>query len=207
MAEHNDIVYNPDDFPSNTSEDKKKRLEKVIQGNVVKRNDGFLKRAITSIVSSDITTQDLRDELIFDYLVPTVKDTLVDMGKMLLDAIFYGSIVSRKKSGNGIKAAKVSYSDYYDSKTKQVQVSNHTSYDFGTYAFQSRTDAEAALDQLIDIIREYSQVSVADFCDVIGVTCNFTDNKYGWTDLSKTTISRTHDGYVINFDKPSPLNK
>ena len=203
MAERE--IINPDNFPSNTNKEKEERkLKKVIKGDVKIQKPSFLKKALSSIFADDLSEDDIRNELIFDYLVPTVKNTLNEMGKMLLDALFFGSMKPRARSGNS--PVKVSYSNYYDNKGNSSP-STRTSYNFDEYAFNSRQDAEDALDQLIDLTKNYGAASVADFCDVIGVTSNFTDNKYGWTDLIKVTISRTPSGYVINFPKPSPLSK
>lgn len=203
MAERE--IIDPDNFPSNTNKQKEERkLQKVIKGDVKIQKPSFFRKALSSIFADDLSEDDIRNELIFDYLVPTVKNTLNEMGKMLLDALFFGSMKPRAKSGNS--PVKVSYSNYYDNKSSSTATSR-TSYNFDEYAFNSRQDAEDALDQLIDLTKNYGAASVADFCDVIGVTSNFTDNKYGWTDLIKVTISRTRDGYIINFPKPSPLSK
>ena len=125
------------------------------------------------------------------------------MGKMLLDAIFYGSTSSHKKSSAN-KPYRVSYSDYYD-KDKKSPI-KASSYNFDEVTLNSRADAEQVLDNMIDITREYGAASDGDYCDLVGIDNNFTDYKYGWTDLTKTTVSRTRDGYIINFPKPNKLD-
>ena len=206
MAEH-DILINTDDFPGNSNKSKeeviKPKVDKVISGTAEKRKPSFFHKA-ASVIFSDINEEDLRTEIIFDYLVPTIKDTLVDMGKMLLDAIFYGSTSAHKKS-NSNKPYRVSYSDYYETDKKQIS-NKASSYHFDEITLNSRADAEQVLDNLIDITREYKAASVGDFCDLVGVDTNFTDYKYGWTDLTQTKISRTRDGYIINFPKPGKLD-
>lgn len=209
MAEHN-IIVNADDFPGNSNRSKEElavqKREKIVKGKVEKHRPSFFRKA-ASVIFSDVSEEDIRTELIFDYLVPTIKDTVVDMGKMLLDAIFYGSTHASKKS-SGNKPYKVSYSEYYDRDKRQVQTSNKaSSYNFDEITLNSRADAERVLDMMIDIIREYSQASVGDFLDLVGIDNNFTDYKYGWTDLTKVTISRVHGGdYVINFPAPTKLD-
>ena len=205
MAEHN-IVVN-DDFPGNSNKSKeeqpKAKVEKVVSGNIVKSKPSFLKK-MAGVIFSDVSEEDLRTEIVFDYLIPTIKDTVVDMGKMLLDAIFYGSTKATRRSG-GNKPYKVSYSDYYDKSPKPTQTKT-SSYNFDEIAMDSRADAEHVLDTMIDITREYGAASVGDFCDLVGVDNNFTDYKYGWTDLTRVTVSRTRNGYVINFPNPSKLD-
>lgn len=47
----------------------------------------------------------------------------------------------------------------------------------------------------------YGVVSVADMYDLCGMTCNYTDNKYGWKSLARADISRVRDGYMIKLPK------
>lgn len=208
MAEHG-IIISPDDFPGNSNKEKEElatpKREKVVNGEVKCKKPSFFKKTL-GIMFADVSEEDMRTEIIFDYLVPTVKDTVVDVIKMVTDMIFYGSARSTKKSG-GAKPYRVSYSDYYDSKDKkQLNGTAKKSYNFDEVTMGSRADAEHVLDTMIDITREYGAASVGDFCDLVGVDNNFTDYKYGWTDLTKVTVSRTRDGYIINFPNPSKLD-
>lgn len=207
MAER-DILISTDDFPGNSKKSKEEvqkvnKVSKVIDGTVKRSKPSFFKKA-ARVIFSDVSEEDLRTEIIFDYLVPTIKDTVVDIIKMTTEAIFYGSSAPRKKS-SGSKPYKVSYSDYYDKDKKPVQ-NKASSYNFDEITMNTRSDAEQVLDNLIDITREYGQASVGDFCDLVGVDNSFTDYKYGWTDLTRVTISRTRDGYIINFPTPNKLD-
>jgi hypothetical protein len=49
-------------------------------------------------------------------------------------------------------------------------------------------------------------VSVADLYDLVGVTGNYTDNKYGWTDIRSASVIRVRDGYMLKLPKALPLN-
>ena len=206
MAER-DILINVDDFPGNSNKSKeeapKAKVEKVIDGPVKTAKPSFFRKA-AKVIFSDVSEEDLRTEIIFDYLIPTIKDTVVDIIKMTTEAIFYGRTAPHKKSG-GNKPVKVSYSDYYERDKRPVQ-SKSSSYNFDEVTLNSRGDAEQVLDNMIDLTREYGQASVGDFCDLVGVDNRFTDYKYGWTDLTRTTISRTREGYIINFPAPKELD-
>lgn len=41
--------------------------------------------------------------------------------------------------------------------------------------------------------------------DLCGMTCNYTDNKYGWKSLARADISRVRDGYMIKLPKAEPI--
>lgn len=208
MAER-DIIINTGDYPGNSNKDKEEskrpKQEKIVQSKVVKSKSSFLKKAAGYFFQDAADEDDLKTTIIFDYLIPTIKDTVVDMGKMLLEGIFYGSTSTHRKSG-GAKPYKVSYSDYYENDKKAKPVTKSNSFNFDEVAMASRSDAEQVLDRMIDITREYHAASVADFYDLVGIDCPFTDNKYGWRDLSHTRISRNHNGYVIDFPAPTKLD-
>ena len=61
-----------------------------------------------------------------------------------------------------------------------------------------------------ELIDTYGMVSVADFYDLVGLQCNYTDNKYGWTDIRNASVVRVRDndgnGYLIKLPKIQPLN-
>ena len=40
-------------------------------------------------------------------------------------------------------------------------------------------------------------MTVADLYDLVGLNHNFTDNKYGWTNLRNAQPVRDRDGYYI----------
>lgn len=72
--------------------------------------------------------------------------------------------------------------------------------------FATRRDAEEILNYMGDLIDEYRFVTVADLYDLIGVSGNYTDNKYGWTDISNAEIVRVRDGYMIKLPKIRKLD-
>ena len=59
------------------------------------------------------------------------------------------------------------------------------------------------MDELIDT---YGSVSVADMYDLVGMSCNYTDNKYGWTNLRNAEPVRVRDGYLLKMPKATPID-
>ena len=59
------------------------------------------------------------------------------------------------------------------------------------------------MDELID---RYEVVSVADLYELVGITGNYTDNKYGWTNIRNAEVVRVRDGYVLKLPKATPIN-
>ena len=48
-------------------------------------------------------------------------------------------------------------------------------------------------------------VSVMDLYDLVGITGQYTDNKYGWTNLRNAEPVRTRDGYMLKLPRAIPL--
>ncbi len=51
--------------------------------------------------------------------------------------------------------------------------------------------------RLKEIVSKYKAASVADLCDLIGRSSQYTDVKYGWTDLRGADVQRVREGYVL----------
>ena len=63
---------------------------------------------------------------------------------------------------------------------------------------------EKVLEEMIKIIENYGSVSLADYYDLCGVKCDYTDEHYGFVsndELKKTKIVRCHNGYTHEFSK------
>ena len=58
-------------------------------------------------------------------------------------------------------------------------------------------------DELIDT---YGVASVADLNDLIGISGDYTDNKYGWTNVKAGEVMRVRDGYVIKMPRAVPID-
>ena len=56
------------------------------------------------------------------------------------------------------------------------------------------------------MLETYGVVSVADMYDLVGITCNYTDNKYGWTNLRNAEPVRVRDGYMLKLPKAGPID-
>ena len=57
-----------------------------------------------------------------------------------------------------------------------------------------------------ELVESYGVVRVADLYDLVGLTGNFTDNKYGWTNVKNAQIVRVRDGYMIKMPRALPID-
>ena len=56
-----------------------------------------------------------------------------------------------------------------------------------------------------DLIETYGMASVADMYDLVGISCDYTANKYGWTNIRNAEVVRTRDGYMLKMPKALPI--
>lgn len=182
---------------SHKANEEKKKLDKVTSGKVKTRRKSTVAKIAEIFVPDDIS--DVRDYIVDSVVVPLVKKAIEDAVHIVL----HGE-VAPKKSGTS-----VSYSGYYEDKRKST---NRTSVNRGVryedITFDDRIDAEETLTRLDELIECYGVVSIADLYDIVGLpTGRYTDNRFGWTDVSSFRIVRTWDGeYMLKMPKAVPIN-
>ena len=67
-------------------------------------------------------------------------------------------------------------------------------------------EAEEVITKMDELIDTYGMVSVADLYDLVGKTSEYTDNKYGWTNIRTAEVIRVRDGYMLKLPKVTPIN-
>lgn len=190
-------------FPSNShkyKQEKEKKVEKVIQGNVVTRKKPLGKKFSENFLGDDI--QNVRGYIIFDVIIPAIKETISNVVSNGVEMLLFGEPkASKVGKKNG---SYVSYSNYYNkSERRSSNINNREGrHDFRDIILETRGEAEEVLSNLVDLVYDYGSASVADLYDLVGITGNFTDNKYGWTDMSGASVSRARGGgYIIDLPK------
>jgi hypothetical protein len=68
--------------------------------------------------------------------------------------------------------------------------------------FDYREDAEAVLGRMMELIAEYRWATIGDLHALAEMDSNYTHERYGWTDLRRTRVQHTTDGYLITFPEP-----
>ena len=179
--------------------EQRKKQEKVVQGKVRRKKKSEVRKWKDIFISEDV--EDVKSYIIMDVIVPTIKNTILDTVSMCL----FVDTAKRSRSHNTF-----SYNRDYSSASRSGRTNrrNTTSslYDFDDIIFDSRGEAEDVLDHMGEIMDAYNGVvTVADFYALAGVTGTWTDDNYGWTNLSRATVQRTRDGFIINLPKAIPV--
>lgn len=186
----------------NKQNSEEKRAEKIVHGKVKTKENGV--RKLTDIfIAEDVVN--VKDYIIFDVVVPALKKAIYDLVVGTLDMSLYGG----RGNGNRPKADKISYRDYNgvsrrDDRSYDRRRTN-SGYSYDDIVVETRGEAEAVLSRMDEIIEEYDIVRVADLYDLVGVTGDYTDNSYGWTNIRNAKIVRVRDGYKIDMPRALPI--
>ncbi len=179
-----------------------KRTEKVVTGDVKQRKKTGLSKAANTFLPGDVDS--VKSYILMDVLVPSIKRAISDIVcngiNMLLGE-------PNRGKGNSV-GAKVSYRQYYqdrDDRRDYARPRSQAQYSYDDIVFDDRGDAEAVLERMEELLERFDVVSVADLFDMAGISCNYTDNKYGWTDLRSAHVERVRDGYIINLPRATSL--
>lgn len=181
----------------------KKKLEKVTTGKVTVRQQTDIQKVASAFLAEDLAT--VKERIINDYAIPMLKNGIWSIFSSALSLMIFGEDKSRSQSSNYVRGSSNSYDRYYANPNRSQPANQRVIPNWQNLTSDSRADMEGILDQMWEAIREYGQVSIGDLYDLAGMTCNFTDNKYGWKDLTSACIKNVPGGYSIVFPKPVPL--
>lgn len=186
------------------AEERQKKNEAVVKN--VKAKDAPKSRTFwQSFVEEDVKT--IKDYLIFDVLVPATKNAISDLVSGGVDMLLFGQASGRRRSGGGTNYTAYSSKGNtttirYDSNTQQSKpVTRNGVYTYKDIYLGSRADAEEVLTTAIATLEKYEALSVADLYEICGMDSNYTDNKYGWTNLNGACVQRTADGFLIKMPR------
>lgn len=178
----------------------KEKPTKVVKAEVTQKKT--LGRKITETFTHE-DTHSIGEYLVLDILIPAFKDCVSDLVKNATDLFLYGDARGRGESKKKTDYAGASKVSYRSGSNEKMNYSHNAraSADFSDIVMQSRADAIAVLNGLKDRIEEYDMATVADFYELVGISSEFTDNNYGWTNLDSAYVNQVRGGYIIVLPK------
>lgn len=188
-----------------TTSIEKKKVEKVVTGVAKVKKKSEVSKLKDIFISEDASN--VKSYIIMDVLVPAIKKAIADIVTNGIDMILYGETGHSKRSSS---SSKISYRSYYDRRDDDRRYDRDSSrvkqgYEYDDVIIETRGEADAVISRMDEIIDMYGRVSVADLYDLVGITGNYTDNNYGWTNLASAEPIRVRDGYVIKLPKAMPI--
>lgn len=208
------------DYPSNKNSKSEptrrpredKNIQKVTSGKVVQRQKGLASRIRETFTGDD--AKSVGTYILFDVVIPAAKNMISEAGSQFIERMLFGDVRDRHRS-----TSRTNYTTYSRSTPRSsynrpptprpgrdISYRARATHDFDEVVLESRGEAEEVLDRLHDLLRDYDMASVADLYDLVGVTSSFTDDRWGWMDLSGSSISRVREGYLLNLPRPVSID-
>lgn len=161
------------------------------------------------LIKQDIVS--VAEHVFVNTIMPRLANLAVEVVDGIARGVFLGETTEYSRS-RALPSEHVSYQQYYGKQTVQARKTSNNSFRYGTrfddVIFETFGDAQIVLDKLDDMINETGVVSIADLYSAAeghtinpNLSCPFTGNYYGWTDISKAKV--TSDGRVYWIKLPS----
>ena len=207
MEEYKSNSYRSKEIQKNDNvkpEDRK--IEKVVTGVVKTKKKSKISQAMDNFISED--AKNVKSYVLGEVLIPAIKKAISDIVTDGIDIILYGEARGRNKRST---ADRVSYRSYYDDRGGRNRMNERQAIMAGSYSYDdiilsTRGEAEDVLSRMDELIETYGLVRVADLYDLVGITGNYTDNKYGWMNIRNAEIIRVRDGYMIKMPRAVPID-
>ena len=199
----NDI---PDEAPE-------KKTGKVISGTVTRKKKSLWRKFVNTFLKDGDSIEDIRVYVLEEVIVPSVLEMIHDSVDDGISMLFGLGSSRRRSSGKGQTITRINYSGRFNDGRQKSDRRDRPARDpnrhdnLDDFYFESRAEAEQARDALLEILDTYKQVTVADYLDLIGVSSDFPDHRYGWTDLGPMNVKNTRNGYRLELPREIVLNR
>lgn len=182
-----------------------KQIQKVTK-NPAKIKTNEARKLADIFISEDIAN--VKNYIFMDVIVPAVKKAIYDVVTNGIDMFLYGG---NGKGKSNSTTSKVSYRNYYERKDnggfRQTESNvSRNALDYEDIVFNNRGEAEAAKQQMMDLIDRYGMVTVGDLYEMANQTPPYTAQKYGWMDVRNAETQRVRDGYILKLPRAVPID-
>jgi hypothetical protein len=214
-------------FPANSREGKRpvkstgsvekteeKKIERVVESEVVRRKKPLGKRFLETFIGGD--AKSVAHYVLFDVLLPAAKDTVADAVSQGIERMLFGEVRSTsRRTGappGGQRSGYTSYNRFSANAPSRREDprgpsrQNRATHNFDEIILATRVEATEVIDRLFDLVSQYDSATVADLYELVGISGNYTDEKWGWSDIRGAGVTRVRNGYLLDLPKPEPLD-
>lgn len=211
-----------ENYPSNSrnlrDEPKEpKKIERVVSGKVTLRKKPLGKRFLETFVGGD-DAGSVWGYIVTDVLVPAAKDMVSDAVYQGIERILFGDVRNRVGGSRSFRHDSGGHIKYNRFAPQQSPVSRRedprrplsrqarATHDFDEIVLSTKVEADEVIEQMFELLATYDAVTVSDLYGMLGQTGNFTDERWGWTDLRGAGSTRIKGGYLLDLPRPEPLD-
>lgn len=191
-----------------------RKIERVTTGEAVTRKRPLGKRFAETFFGGD--ARSVTAYVFQDVLLPAAKDMIADAVSQAVERMIFGESRSHtRRAGRpgGGSSGYINYNRYSQDRDprreepRTISRRSRVVQEFDEVLLPTRVEADAVLERMDDIMERYGTATIADLYDLVGITGNYTDEKYGWTSLKHASVARTRNGmYVLDLPRPEPID-
>lgn len=223
------VVLNSDKYPTKASRARTKKrdpdverpkIKPVARARRVKRP--FYAKFVDAFRDGGAANE-VGDYIIYDVVVPAAKTTIADLIEGAIDMLLFGG--ERRVGGvHRVRGTShIAYNNLYSGSRREdprsaghrasarrphnVEPAVQISRDFRQVVLESRAEAELVMGGLAEILGDYDVVTVADLYDLVGLTADYTDNRFGWYDLPNMRAVRVRNGWAVELPTPKIITE
>lgn len=185
--------------------EKKTKPEITAVAHATAKKKNWFQRGVRKVFAEDF--DDIKSYFVSEAIIPHVRNLIYEVVLSGIELTLFGSVNAKSRSKYGSRVGKVSYDTAYRTSYRaQNESRGRSSIDVDEIQFDSREEAMAVLDGMLDMIDAYEVASVMDLYTLAGLSTMPTDDKYGWANLGAAKIVRSRDGWLLKMPKPMPLD-
>jgi hypothetical protein len=185
----------------------KKKVRRVVRKGGVKRRK---KSVIENFLGDD--TRSVGNYVLYDVLVPAAKNTIQEMIEKGIEMLLFGETRSSRSRSSSRRdegrTSIVSYGSFYKDRDRREPPRSNGRFNLDDIVFRSSREAETVLEEMVDLLDQYEQVTVQDYFELAGIDekVSWVHNKWGWDNLARAYTTHVRGGYAIVLPKPIELD-
>lgn len=208
------------EYPSNSNKDKQNNLPAPTSAEPVVANPTKIRQKRPSLFRMifEQDFKDIKDGLIKEYIKPRLKDIAYGIFESALNTVdnsiqmmIYENVRPGYHSNTVGRPAQTPYNKISTQARTVSPTTVTSSYNYNEILYTSYGEADAVLTTMKEWIQDYGAVSVAryyDFSNYHGSQRSYTDNDYGWYDLSGVIQpKKIPEGFIIELGRAKALPK
>lgn len=205
-------------FPSNSQRPPKaekpvrEKIEPIVTSGVTRRKTPLGRRFAETFVGGDA-----RGTLLYvasEILVPAAKDMVADAFTQGFERLIFGESRSgnrrttRPTFGSHVNYNRMSSSRPTDRREERgISGRARANHEFDEIILATRAEGEEVIERLEDLIQQYDVATVADLYQLLGISSDHTDGRWGWDDLRGARVERVRSGgYLLDLPRTKPVD-
>lgn len=189
-------------------------VKRVVTGEATTRKKPLMKRISDVFLAGRADT--VGEFIFWDIFVPGTKNIAADVATSFVNRMLFNGDNSRSQQilrggiGSYGNAAQTAYHKVHSIGQPQppaISQRARAMHNFREIVIPTRPEAEAVIDAMFNEIVQYNAVTVAGLYQMCGITPDYTDDRYGWTDIQGAgVLALSSGGYVLNLPAPIVLD-